>query len=145
MVSAAGIREVDVPDEQPAAKVTHITIANRTLLAADGSGPIRNVDLPNSTFWHATALLIALSLATPGRWLPRLLAATIGFLAVQAFVAGIVSFALWNEGRFVGLSQISPAWEGNTDRMETILTEQVTLVVPVVAWLAGLWPILKRR
>lgn len=145
LVSEMGVREVDVPDEQPSSTVTRIIIANRTLLAADGSGPIRNVDLPNATFWQATALLIALSLATPRPWLPRLLAAVVGFLALQAFVAGTVSFALWNEGRHVGLSAISPAWETTTDRLESILAEQVTLFVPVFAWLAGLWPLFKRR
>ncbi len=145
LVREMGVREVDVPDEQSSSTVTRIIIANRTLLAADGTGPIRNLDLPNATFCQATALLIALSLATPRRWLTRLLAAVMGFLVVQAFVAATVSFALWNEGRFVSLSAISPAWETTTDRLESILAEQVTLFVPVLAWLAGLWPLFKRR
>lgn len=145
MVSNTGVREADVLDEQPSSTVTRIIIANRNLLATDGSGPIRNVDFPNSTFWQATALFFALSLATSRPWLPRLLAAGAGFINMQTFIAGTVSFALWNEGRHVELSAISPAWAATTDQLQFILTEQATLVVPVLAWLAGLWPIFKRR
>jgi hypothetical protein len=144
LVSPTGVREVDVPEAQPMAGITGIVIANRKLLAPDGSGPIRNVNLPNATFWHASALLLALSLATPCRWSQRMTAVLVGLLLLYAFIAGTISFALWNEGRHVGLSAISPAWAATTDRLETILVEQATLVIPFLAWFGGLWPRWKR-
>jgi len=144
LVSPTGVREVDIPKEQIVAGATSIVMANRKLLAPDGSGPIRNVILPNSTFWHATALLLALSLSTPCRWSLRLTATLVGLLGLYAFIAGTLSFALWNEGRHVGLSAISPAWAATTDRLETILVEQAALFVPFLAWFVGLWPRLKR-
>ncbi len=140
LVSPTGLREVDVPEAQPVAGTTGIVIANRKLLATDGSGPIRNVNLPNATFWHATALLLALSLATPYRWSQRMTVALVGLLLLHAFIAGTISFALWNEGRHVGLSALSPTWASTTDRLETILVEQATLVIPFLAWFGGLWP-----
>ena len=144
LVSPTGVREVDVPEAQPAAGTTCLVIANRKLLASDGSGPIRNVNLPNATFWHASALLLALSLASPCRWSLRMTAALVGLLLLYVFIAGTISFALWNEGRHVELSAISPAWAATTDRLETILVEQATLFVPILAWFVGLWPRWKR-
>jgi|GEM_PF-1590129 len=140
LVSPTSVREVDVPEVQPEAGITGIVIANRKLLAPDGSGPIRHVNLPNATFWHASALLVALSLASPYRWSQRMTAALVGLLLVHVFMACTISFALWNEGRHVGLCAISPAWAATTDRLETILVEQATLFVPFLAWFVGLWP-----
>ncbi len=145
LISDSGLREIDIPSEQPKAEVSQVVIANRNLLAADGSGPVRNVNLPNATFWQATALLFALSLATPRRWPQRILATLVGFLIVQAFIAATVSFAVWNESRHVGLAAIDPGWETNADRLQAILSEQACLLVPVIAWLAGLWTILRKR
>ncbi len=145
IVSDSGARQIEVPAEQPSARVTHIVIVNRQLLAADGSGPIRNVNLPTSAFWHASALLLSLALASPCTWLLRLRAALVGFLCVQAFIACALSFVLWNEGRHVGLSAISPAWSATTDQMGYILMEQAILFVPILAWLVGLWQVSKRQ
>ena len=139
LISNTGLREVEIPGEQPSPSLTRIVLANRALLAPDGSGPIRNVDLPTATYWNATALIIALSLATWRRWRPLLAATSFGILVVQCFIGVAVVYALWNEGRQVELSAIAEGWTGFTDRLEVVLSRQASLVVPVLAWLTGLW------
>jgi hypothetical protein len=138
LASEEGLREIEIPAEQPATRLIRVEIANRALLASDGSGPVRNVDLPTATFWNASALCLALSLATPYRWRPRVLLTIAALIVVQIFIAGVVCYALWNEGRFVELSAIPASWAGATDRFQIVLIEQASLVVPVIAWLVSL-------
>ena len=132
-------REIEIPNAQPAAAVTRIVLVNRNLIANDGSGPVRNLDLPNATFWNGTALFLALSLATPRRWPSRVSSTAGGALVVQIFVAATVSYALWNEGRHVGLNCLTAGWVGLTDQVQITLVERASLVVPVLVWLLGFW------
>jgi hypothetical protein len=139
LAGASGVREVEVEADQPSARTTQVVIVNRRRLAPDGSGPVRNVDLPTAAFWQATVLLLALALASPFRLSLRLGAAFGGFLLVQLFVAFSVWFMIWNQGRYIGLGALAPQWAAVADKIETLLVEQAILVVPVLAWAAGLW------
>jgi hypothetical protein len=128
-----GERAIELSDES--ASRTRIVILNRALMAPDGSGPIRYVDFPISTFWKATALFLALALAMPApRW-SRLFTIAAGFFAIQLSIALIFWFSLWNEGRHVQLRTASPGAAWFTDRLQTILVQHLALVVPVLVWI----------
>ena len=135
----SGFRTVEIPIDQPAAATTRLVIVNRRLLSPDGSGPVRNVDIPSSTFWNATALFIALALATPRRWVLRVAFTAAGTLVIQLFIAICVWLGLWLQSRHLGLRLVSATWDATSDRLQDVMIDQGVLVVPCLLWLLGFW------
>lgn len=114
--------------------LTRIEIANRNLMARDGSGPVRNLDMDTDGFWRTTVLLVALIVATPISWQRRAYAMIWGCLAVQGFILLTVAFSIWNESRYVELMKLSPFWQDLADNIQNALLSQLSLAVPALIW-----------
>ena len=135
--SEDGRRELDFEKgiSRPAMSMTRIVIVNRALMARDGSGPVRNLDMDTGGFWGMTALLVGLVAATPVSWRRRLRALIWGEVAIHGFLLCTVAFSLWNEGRYVTLVSLSPFWQSTADKLQDTLLSQLSLAVPVLVWL----------
>ena len=112
-----------------------IVIVNRTLMHADGSGPVRNLDLDTLEFgWRPTALLIALVLATPIPWRRRWRALLWGLLWMHAIILLFLWFCIWNDSREVSLVTLTPFWKHAANGLRDLMVWQYNLAIPVVIW-----------
>ena len=116
---------------------TRVVIANKNMMNADGSGPVRNLDLDALTFaWKPTALFLALAIATPIPWRRRWRALLWGMPCVQAFILLFLAFCIWNESTEVLLVTLTPFWKHFAEETKELLVSQYTMVVPVMVWIA---------
>ena len=112
-----------------------IVILNRALMARDGSGPVRNLDVnPVGLIWVPVALLGALVFMAPASAARRATAAALGCGAQQVFVAAVLSFAVWHNSAEIGLGNLSPWLQATAPRVSGILLHQITFAGPVVVW-----------
>ena len=128
-------RQLEV--ERPSAKQIRIVVINPALMRSDGSGPVRNVDVPVSGFWTAIALAFALSVATPVRWKRRSILTLVSVGTMLLYELVTIGWAIWNESRHVQLSSLptSAVW---ADNLQSLLTAQFNIALPILAWLIGL-------
>ncbi len=115
--------------------LVRIEITNRTLMAPDGSGPVRNLVVDTGGFWRATALLLALIVVTPVAWRRRISAVLSGCLWLHGGILLIVGFSIWNESRHVSLVLLSPFWQTLADRIQRMLLSGLNLAAPVLLWM----------
>lgn len=115
---------------------TRIVIVNRELMHADGSGPVRNLDLDSFNFtWRPASLFLALILASPVSWPRRTSAMVAGGVCLQMFLLFVLGFAIWNQSTEVGLVSLSPFWKQITENTLQILVGQLNIAAPVLIWL----------
>lgn len=114
---------------------TRITIVNRQLMAADGSGPVRHADLPLGRLGGSTcAFLAALILAMPLRWPRRLRALALGLLALHAAIFGVLAFSISVESAEVSLVYFPPGRLAMLRSLERGLLPHLSLVLPLLIW-----------
>jgi hypothetical protein len=117
---------------------TIITMANRDRMGPDGSGPAKILKLDAwSVGWVPTALLLALTMATPIPWPRRGLSVLLGLLLINFYVGISVGSYLWNESTDLGLLTLTPFWKAVADGSEETMITQLgpSFVVPVVIWI----------
>ena len=114
---------------------TRIVIVNRALMHADGSGPVRNLDMNASGFSRATALLLALIFATPIPWRRRVWAMVWGLLWIHAFILLFLGFCIWNESAEIGLVTLSPFWKSFANGLKEAVIAQLSLAISVLIWI----------
>ena len=133
------VRFEAVPGELRHSLDTRIALANRAVLDALGSGPVRYLELDTRGIgWVPTALLLALVLATPVPWRRRVWALFFGVIAIHGFILFSVAVYLWNNSTDLGLLTLTPFWKQTTDGLEETLITQMGagFVVPVLLWIA---------
>ena len=133
------VRFEAVPGELRHSLDTRIALANRAHLDAQGSGPVRYLELDTRGIgWVPTALLLALVLATPVPWRRRVWALFFGVIAIHGFILFSVAVYLWNNSTDLGLLTLTPFWKQTTDGLEETLITQMGagFVVPVLLWIA---------
>jgi len=119
------------PSEPGRAGPLRVEIFDRRLAAADGSGPVRLVDLDAAAFWWLpTALLAALLLASPVPWRDRVARFLPAQACLQAVLLALLAVVIWRESGQLSAADGSPA-------LPQGLASIVTLAAPVVVW--GLW------
>jgi exosortase/archaeosortase family protein len=129
-----GAREVIF--ESRGAHDTRIEIANRRLMNADGSGPVRDLDLDDfSVLWRPIWLVIALIAATPMPLRQRLRALCLGGACLGGYVLLTLKFVIWNESTEVSLNTLPPFWKGIAGDAQSDLLVGLGLTVPVMVWL----------
>ncbi len=123
------------PEHVTLPSMVRIEIANRRWLSADGSGPVRHLDLDVHGFaLLPTMLLIALVFATPLPTNKRIVSLVSGLLLMQLVVIGFLALAIWNESAQIGLVNINPEWK---TIMETTIVNVVThfsIAAPIAIW-----------
>lgn len=128
-------REVSFRAHKTRAGDTRADIVNRKLMAADGSGPVREMDFGiRAMGWNPTTLLCALVLASPIAWGRRWRAFAVGVLVLQLFVLAILGMSLWLESSHVGLVDWSPTWQEYVAKLRQVLVDATRLAVPVLLW-----------
>jgi len=116
---------------------TSITIANRDKADAKGHIPAEVLGLDTrSVGWVPTALILALTAASPVPWRRRLWALAWGLLLVHLFILLSVSCYIWDESADLALTTISPFWKVVADGLvETLITQLgVSFVAPALIW-----------
>jgi hypothetical protein len=112
-----------------------IVIVNRRLMDANGSGPIRNVDIVSSSFfWEPLCVYIALVLASPITQSRRARAVFFGAFGLQVMMFSVVAFAIWNNSTEVGLVSLSPFMKGIANSAEESLETAMFAAVPLLVW-----------
>jgi hypothetical protein len=137
LATSSGSREISFePFHQPGSRAdTRIVIVNRGLMQADGSGPVRNLDLNlGHSELSAIALLVALLVATPLSWRRRGWSLLIGLIALQTCLLGILSLHIWRESAEVLLVTLSPSLKALTSVLQAASTEQSQIALPVLIW-----------
>lgn len=116
-----------------------ITLANRDQLDANGRGPVRILGLDaRGLGWTPTALILALTLATPIPGRQRVRALCWGLLLVHAFIVFSVGCYIWNQSTEIGLITLPPFWKTVAGGLEGTFVTQLgaSFVVPALIWLA---------
>jgi hypothetical protein len=121
-------------EAQRAMTITRICIVNTALIKADGTAPVWNLDMDTHGFWNMTALVIALSFATPISRRRKIYGIIWGCLGVHVFILLTVAFSVWNESHYVRLVSLSLFWQGAADKLQDALISQLSLSVPVLIW-----------
>jgi len=115
---------------------TRIEIANRALLHADGSGPVRDFDIDARAFaWDPMALFAALVLATPIPMRRKLNALLIGTLCLNAIIMMGLAFCIWKESAEISLAAITPFWRPVVDAVSDFVITQTRLALPPLIWI----------
>jgi hypothetical protein len=117
---------------------TSITIANRDRVDAAGLVPARILWLDaRSVGWVPTALITALTVASPVPWKRRCWALGWGLLLVHIFIMFSVGCYIWNESAALGLVNFTPFEKTVAAGLEETLVTQLgaSFVVPALIWL----------
>jgi len=124
-------------DPGHAAADTRLVIVNPQLMTPAGSGPVRNLDFNSVRLgWYPTALFVALVLATPASFRRRFWTIVAGLVAVHGYALAVLAFSVWNESAAVSLVSRPTGWQPVSDRLQQALLNQLSLAVPVIAWVA---------
>lgn len=131
-----GLREVDFDLRGKEFRGdVRVTVANRAILNPDGSGQVRYLDLfPFALVWQANALFVALALAVPGSWRRRSWAVPLGLVLIHLYLLLFLSFAIWNESRYVGLAVLGPLTAAGADWIEATLL-RLNGTITVFVWI----------
>lgn len=120
---------------------TRITLGNRNLLDATGTGPVRVLSLnTRSSGLLPVLFLTALILATPVSWRRRRTSLFRGWIGINAFVACSTAFWLLREADAaaeLSLVQLPPIWRSVMNGLAQILITHIGagFFAPVVIWL----------
>lgn len=115
---------------------TRAVIVNRDLMARDGSGPVRNLDMDLGRLGlRSAALLLALIFATPIPWKRRACATLAGLVGLFGLLLAVLAFSLWVESAEVRLVQFSPTMKPLVCGLKTALLAQFGLATPVLIWI----------
>jgi hypothetical protein len=115
---------------------TRVVIVNRTLMSRGGGGPIWNLDLDTIGFgWKPTALLIALTLATPISFKRRCRALIFGLLSEQAVILWTLGYFIWLESAGVSLVTFTPFGKEIAENIAHELRMQLGFVPPIIIWI----------
>lgn len=114
-----------------------ITLGNRKQANASGNLPVKVMGLEaRGVGWIPTALIVALTLASPISWKRRAWALLWGWLLVYVFILFSVGCYIWNESTDLGLVALNPFWKAVANGLEETLVTQLgaSFVVPVLLW-----------
>ena len=117
---------------------TRLSLGNRELLDAAGRGLIKRTEInTRSIGWVPTALTIALVMATPVRWLRRILALGAGLVWVHVFIFFSLQTWIWNNSSDVSLLTLSHFWKAVADELAYAFMNQlgISFTVPVLIWI----------
>ncbi len=113
---------------------TVMVVADRSLLDANGSGPVRNVNVDASGFWRSTALLMALILATPVSWARRGWALLWGLAGMHCILLLSIAFLIWNESTYLMDTQ-SAFRKALAQGLGDTVVAQFSVAAPVLLWI----------
>jgi hypothetical protein len=133
-----GEREIDferiTTPEHP--HLMRMVIVNRALMNADGSGPVRNLDLDiPGLVAQPLALLAALILSTPVPGRRRWMALFWGLVWEHVIVLSFIGFCIWIESSGISLAVIQPFWKTGLSWFRELLTAQLGFGVPILLWI----------
>ena len=115
---------------------TRIVIVNRGLMRPRGGGPVWNLDLDTIAFGlKPTALLVALTMATPVSFRRRMGALLVGLIAEQAVILGLLGYFIWVESAGVSLITFTPLGKEITGNIADELRRQMGFVPPIIIWI----------
>ena len=120
---------------------TRLTVVNRALLDAHGSGPAMVLELDmRAVAWLPMVLVGALILATPIPWRRRGWALVWGEVLTHGFVLFSLAVYIWNEADAstgLSLARFSPFWKSVMNGLEETLITQLgaSFAVPVLIWI----------
>jgi len=105
-------------------------------MSPGGSGPIWNIDFDTIGFgWKPTALLIALTMATPISFKRRCRALLFGLLAEYAFILWSLGFFIWIESAGLSLVELTPFGKKTAESFVNELRLQMGFVPPIMIWI----------
>ncbi len=110
-----------------------VVIVNSALMNADGSGPVRNLDVGIDQ--RGLALLVALILATPVSRTRRGWTIFWGAISIHGAMLLILNFLIWRESAEIGLVTLPPFWKAAADTIRGIAIEQIDLGLPILIWI----------
>jgi hypothetical protein len=116
---------------------TAIVIANRDHADKDGL-PVKKLGIDSrGVGWVPTALIIALTLATPLPVVRRIGAAFIALVLVQGYILFSVGCYILNQSTDLGVLTPAPFWKAVLDGLEETLVTQIgaSFVIPALIWL----------
>ena len=116
---------------------TQITLANRDRVDARGHVPAKKLGLDSRGIgWVPTALLVALTLASPVTWCRRLRALLASLLIIHGYIALSVGCYIWNQSTDLDLVTLTPFWKAVAGGLEETLVTQLgpSFVVPALIW-----------
>lgn len=117
-----------------------IEIANADLLQADGSGPVRRLDLNAvGLIWLPSALLLACGLAAPGSLIRKSTLVILGQFALQSCFALTLAFTVWEESAAIGLARLGPQMRTAASLAAGFMQNELTLALVLFA---GGWALL---
>ncbi len=117
---------------------TMVTLANRDRMDRRGHMPARKLGLDSRGIgWVPTALLLALTLASPVGWRRRLWALIWGLLIMHGFILFSVGCYIWDQSNDLGLVALTPFWKSVSNGLVETLIIQLgaSFVVPALVWL----------
>ena len=114
---------------------TRVVIVNRSLMAADGSGPVRNLDFHSrSLAWSPACLLSALILASSVPWPRRLRALGLGLILQHGAILLLLGFCVWLDSAALGLAHVPPLTERILVAAKEAFLHNLPLALPVLMW-----------
>jgi len=130
-------REVAFESPDPGGSDSHlrVVIVNPALMKADGSGPVRNVDIGTWGFGVGPlSLLASLVFASPVPWSRRGRILVSVVLIHQALVFTVLGYCIWIESSEVDLVSFSPTTKHIAIQLKNALAGSMSLAIPLVAW-----------
>lgn len=122
--------------DPPGVADTRIVIVNRYLMARDGSGPVRNLDLDLGRLaTNSAGLLLALLAATPFGWRRRAWSAIFGMIALHGCILAFLRYCIWVESAEVALTSLQGVSREIATGFQQALIGQFGLAVPVLIWI----------
>lgn len=114
---------------------TRVVIVNPALMKADGSGPVRNLDIGTRGFGTTSlALLAGLILASPVSWSRRGRALLWGIFWHQVLVFLTLGYCIWLDSTEVGLASLSATGKELGTGIKNAMAGTLAVATPVVVW-----------
>jgi len=131
--SQTGPREVDF--ERQSDRETNIVIVNRALMNADGSGPVRNLNVKTRNFvWWPLCFYVALVSASPLSRRQRVWSLASGVLIMLGMMMLLLNFTIWDNSTEVALVWLSPFWKGVVETLNINLQAFFGQGAPFLLW-----------
>jgi len=133
-------QELSIEPVKTARGDTRVVIVNRSLMAADGSGPVRNLDFHSrSLVWSPACLLSALILASSVPWPRRIRALGLGLILQHGAIFLLLGFCVWLDSAALGLAHVPPHTERMLVAAKEVLLRNLPLSTPVLMWVFMLY------